>query len=54
MLCQKARHDPTRIAYAIFTRSPTAFKVSSMGPLTAYANKALLNQLLRDYNVDLI
>jgi hypothetical protein len=49
-----SRHDPTRIAYAIFTRSTAGFKVSSMGPLTAYANRALLNQLLRDYNVDLI
>jgi hypothetical protein len=49
-----SRHDPTRVAYAIFTRSLSTFKVSSMGPLTTYANRALLNQLLRDYNVDLI
>jgi RES domain len=49
-----SRHDPTRVAYAIFTRPPSTFKVTSMGPLTAYANRALLNQLLRDYNVDLI
>jgi RES domain len=49
-----SRHDPNRVAYAIFTRRPSTFKVSSIGPLTAYANRALLNQLLRDYNVDLI
>jgi len=49
-----SRHDPTRVAYAIFTRPPSSFKVTSMGSLTAYANRVLLNQLLRDYNVDLI
>jgi hypothetical protein len=49
-----SRHDPSRVAYAIFTRSPSTFRVSSMGPLTTYTNRALLNQLLRDYNVDLI
>jgi len=49
-----SRHDPTRVAYAIFTRPTSTFKVSSMDSLMAYANRALLNQLLRDYNVDLI
>lgn len=49
-----ARHDMTRVAYAIFTRPRTAFRVTSLGSLTAPSNRALLNQLLHDYNVDLI
>jgi hypothetical protein len=49
-----ARHDPTRVAYAIFTRPRSAFIVTSIGSLMASSNKALLNRLLRDYNVDLI
>ena len=50
----RSRHDPTRIACAIFARPHSTFNVSSMGSLTAYANRGLLNELLRDYNVDLI
>lgn len=49
-----SRHDPTRVAYAIYTRPPSAFVVSSLGSLMAPSNRTLLNQLLRDYNVDLI
>lgn len=49
-----ARHDPTRVAYAIFTRPRSTFNVTSLGSLTAPSNRALLNQLLSDYNVDLI
>jgi len=49
-----ARHDPNRIAYAIFTRPRSTFKASSLGSLTASSNRTLLNQLMRDYNVDLI
>jgi hypothetical protein len=49
-----ARHDPTRVAYAIFTRTRSSFKVSSLGSLTASSNRALLSQLLSDYKVDLI
>jgi hypothetical protein len=49
-----ARHDPTRVAYAIFTRPRSSFKVSSLGSLTASSNRALLSQLLSDYKVDLI
>src|SRR5258708_7963323 len=49
-----ARHDPTRVAYAIFTRPRSTFIVTSLGSLTAPSNRALLNQLLSDYNVDLI
>jgi hypothetical protein len=49
-----SRHDPTRVAYAIYTRPPSTFVVSSLGSLMAASNSGLLNQLLRDYNVDLI
>ena len=49
-----SRHDPTRVAYAIFTRPCTTFNVISLGSLTASPNRTTLNQLLRDYNVDLI
>jgi RES domain len=49
-----ARHDPTRVAYAIFTRPRSTFNVTSLSSLTAPSNRALLNQLLTDYNVDLI
>jgi hypothetical protein len=49
-----SRHDPTRVAYAIFTRPRTTFNVTSLGSLTASTNRTTLNQVLRDYNVDLI
>jgi RES domain len=49
-----ARHDHTRAAYAIFSRPPSTFKVSSLGSLMAPANRALLNDILTLYNVDLI
>src|SRR5258708_2453847 len=49
-----ARHDPTRVAYAIFTRPRSTFIVTSLGSLTAPSNKVLLAQLLSDYNVDLL
>jgi RES domain len=49
-----SRHDPTRIAYAIYTRAPSSFKVSSLGSLMDLVDRALLNQLLTDYQVDLI
>jgi hypothetical protein len=49
-----SRHDHTRIAYAIFSRSPTTFKVGSLGSLMAPANRALLNDILRLYHVELL
>lgn len=49
-----ARHDPTCIAYAIFTRPRSTFNVTSLGSLMDPSNSALLNRLLRTYNVDLI
>lgn len=50
----RARHDPSRVAYAIYTRSRSTFKVASQGSLMAPSNRALLNRLLRTYNVDLV
>ena len=49
-----ARHDHTRAACAIFSRPVSTFKVSSLGSLMASANRALLNDILTLYNVDLI
>jgi hypothetical protein len=49
-----SRHDHTRIAYAIFTRPATSFKVASLGSLMAPANRALLNRILTLYMVDLV
>jgi hypothetical protein len=49
-----ARHDPARVAYAIYVRPRSTFNVTSLGSLTAPSNRVLLNQLLNDYNVDLI
>ena len=49
-----ARHDHTGAACAIFSRPVSTFKVSSLGSLMASANRALLNDILTLYNVDLI
>jgi hypothetical protein len=40
--------------YAIYTRPRSTFQLTSLGSLTASSNRALLNRLLRDYNVALI
>lgn len=50
----RSRHAPERIAYAIYTRSPATFSVTSMGPFTNPANEALFNRILRMYNLALI
>jgi hypothetical protein len=49
-----SRHDHARVAYAIFSRSATTFKVGSLGSLMAPANRPLLNDILRLYNVELL
>jgi RES domain len=49
-----SRHDPTRVAYAIYTRLASSFRSSSLGSLMDPKNRALLNRLLTDYQVDLI
>ena len=50
----RARHDPFRVAYAIYTRPRSTFNVTSRGSLMAPSNRALLDRLLRTYNVDLV
>jgi hypothetical protein len=49
-----SRHDHTRVAYAIFSRPPSTFEVGSLGSLMAPANRALLNDILRLYHVELL
>ena len=46
----RSRHTPERIAYAIYTRSPATFSVTSMGAFTDPANEALLKGILKTYN----
>lgn len=50
----RSRHAPERIAYAIYTRSPATFLVSSMGSFTHPANEVLFKRVLRTYNIALI
>ena len=50
----RSRHAPERIAYAIYTRSPTTFSVSSMGSFTAPENEILFKTVLRTYKLALI
>jgi hypothetical protein len=49
-----SRHDPTRVAYAIFSRPRSTFSVSTMGSLMTPSNRPLLNRILHDYRVDLL
>lgn len=49
-----SRHDHTRVAYAIFSRPVVSFKVSSLGSLMAAVNRALLNDILTLYKVELL
>jgi RES domain len=46
----RSRHAPERIAYAIYTRSPATFSVTSMGSFTDPANEALFKRILKTYN----
>lgn len=49
-----SRHDPTRVAYAIYSRPASSFKVGTMGSLMASSNKTLLNDILALYKVELL
>lgn len=49
-----SRHDHTRVAYAIFSRPPSTFKVGSLGSLMTPANRTLLNSILTLYRVELL
>jgi hypothetical protein len=49
-----SRHDHTRVAYAIYSRPASTFKVGSLGSLMAPANRTLLNDILTLYKVELL
>jgi hypothetical protein len=49
-----SRHDHTRVAYAIYPRPASTFKVGSLGSLMAPANRSLLNDILTLYKVELL
>lgn len=49
-----SRHDHTRAAYAIYSRPAYRFMVGSLGSLLAPANRALLNDILTLYKVELL
>jgi hypothetical protein len=49
-----SRHDHTRVAYAIYSRPASSFKVGSLGSLMAPANRSLLNDILTLYKVELL
>jgi hypothetical protein len=50
----RSRHAPERICYAIYTRSPATFLVTSMGSFTDPANEALFKRVLKTYSIALI
>jgi len=50
----RSRHAPERIAYAIYTRSPATFSVSSMGSFTDPANADLFKLILKTYKLAFI
>jgi hypothetical protein len=50
----RSRHAPERIAYAIYSRSPATFAVSSMGSFTDPANERLFRTILKTYKFALI
>src|ERR1700720_1823237 len=45
----RSRHAPERTAYAIYTRSPATFSVTSMGSFTNPVNEVFFNRILRMY-----
>lgn len=49
-----SRHDHTRVAYAIYSRPASSFKVGSLGSLMAPANRPILNDILTLYKVELL
>jgi hypothetical protein len=46
----RSRHAPERIAFAIYSRSPATFSVTSMASFTDPANEALFKRILKTYN----
>jgi hypothetical protein len=50
----RSRHAPERIAYAIYERSPSSFKTTSMGSFTDPSNDTLFTFVLKTYNFALL
>jgi len=50
----RARHDPAKLAFAIFERPPDAFRVTSRGSLRDPKNLKLLGAILDHYQFGLI
>jgi len=50
----RSRHAPERTAYAIYTRSPATFSVSSIGSFTDPANEDLFKLILKTYKLAFI
>jgi hypothetical protein len=49
-----SRHDHTRVAYAIYSRPASTFKLGTLGSLMAPANRSLLTDILTLYEVELL
>jgi len=49
-----SRDDHSRVAYAIYSRPASSFKVGTIGSLMAPANRSLLNDILTLYRVELL
>jgi hypothetical protein len=50
----RARHDPSRVSYALFDNVQTALKERSMGSLADSTNALLLADILNTYNFGLV
>jgi hypothetical protein len=50
----RSRHAPERIAYAIYERPATTFRISSMGSFTDPSNDALFKAILKTYKFALL
>jgi hypothetical protein len=53
-LCYRARHDPSRLSFAIYDRASDAVTAVSRGRLTAARHRTLLGDILDKYQFRLI
>jgi hypothetical protein len=53
-ICYRARHDPSRLAAALFERPDTAFQTVPLGSLAAPRNRRRLRRLLDTYQFGLL